>query len=113
MALNNPIVVPVIPRMMANATIEAARAQDYGKGFGVVAAEVRQLAERSRNAATDIGQLATSSVAIAEQAGEMLIKLVPDIQKTAELVQEISAASNEQTRGTQQRILGKFGRIFP
>ncbi len=85
-----------------NATIEAARAQEYGKGFGVVAAEVRQLAERSRNASTEIGQLAGSSVAIAEQAGEMLVQLVPDIQKTAELVQEISAASNEQNRGTQQ-----------
>jgi methyl-accepting chemotaxis protein len=85
-----------------NATIEAARAQEHGKGFAVVAAEVRSLAERSQEAATEINQLAGSSVAIAEKAGEMLKKLVPDIQKTAELVQEISAASREQDTGAEQ-----------
>ncbi|MCP4399981.1 MAG: methyl-accepting chemotaxis protein [bacterium] len=85
-----------------NATIEAARAQEHGKGFAVVAAEVRSLAERSQTAATEITQLANSSVAVAEKAGEKLEKLVPDIQKTAELVQEISAASMEQDSGAEQ-----------
>ena len=90
-------------RMLSlNATIEAARAQEHGKGFAVVASEVRSLAERSQSAATEITQLATSSVAVAENAGKMLNQLVPDIQKTAELVQEISAASREQNSGTQQ-----------
>jgi len=85
-----------------NATIEAAKTQEYGKGFAVVASEVRSLAERSRTAATEINALAGSSVATAEKAGEMLAKLVPDIQKTAELVQEISAASGEQSSGAEQ-----------
>lgn len=85
-----------------NATIEAARAGEQGKGFAVVAAEVRALAERIRTAAAEITQLASSSVTKAEQAGEKLGKLVPDIQRTAELVQEISAASKEQTTGTEQ-----------
>jgi len=85
-----------------NATIEAARAGEYGKGFAVVASEVRALAERSQTAATEINTLASSSVAVAEKAGEMLMKLVPDIQKTADLVQEISAASKEQNMGAEQ-----------
>ena len=85
-----------------NAAIEAARAGEHGKGFAVVASEVRKLAERSQSAAGEISQLSTSSVAIAEQAGDMLNKMLPDIQKTAELVQEISASSKEQDSGAEQ-----------
>ncbi len=79
-----------------NAAIEAARAGEHGKGFAVVAAEVRKLAERSQVAAGEIGKLSSSSVDVAENAGAMLNRLVPDIQKTSELVQEISASSKEQ-----------------
>jgi len=85
-----------------NATIEAAKAQDYGKGFGVVASEVRSLAERSRTAAVEIARLTTTSTTITERASDMLRQLVPDIRKTAELVQEITAASAEQNKGTAQ-----------
>ncbi len=85
-----------------NAAIEAARAGEHGKGFAVVAAEVRKLAERSQSAAAEISQLSSSSVQIAQRAGEMLEKIVPDIQKTAELVQEINAASVEQTAGANE-----------
>ena len=85
-----------------NAAIEAARAGDHGKGFAVVAAEVRKLAERSGFAASEIGNLSTESVKVAETAGEMLNKMVPDIQKTASLVQEIKSASNEQSSGAEQ-----------
>jgi len=85
-----------------NAAIEAARAGEHGKGFAVVAAEVRKLAERSGVAAGEISQLAGSSVDVADRAGELLGKLVPDIQRTADLVEEISTASNEQNEGASQ-----------
>ncbi|MEF2230384.1 MAG: methyl-accepting chemotaxis protein [Pseudodesulfovibrio sp.] len=85
-----------------NAAIEAARAGEHGKGFAVVAAEVRKLAERSGAAAGEISELSGNSVAVAEKAGEMLGSLVPDIEKTAALVQEITAASNEQNAGAVQ-----------
>ncbi|MBF0160579.1 MAG: HAMP domain-containing protein [Magnetococcales bacterium] len=85
-----------------NAAIEAARAGEHGKGFAVVAAEVRKLAERSQSAAGEISQLSSSSVEVAEKAGTIIHQLVPDIQKTAELIQQIAAASQEQNQGASQ-----------
>ena len=85
-----------------NAAIEAARAGEHGKGFAVVASEVRKLAERSQTAAAEINKLSESSIKVAEVAGDMLSKIVPDIQKTAELVQEITSASEEQNSGAEQ-----------
>jgi methyl-accepting chemotaxis protein len=85
-----------------NAAVEAARAGEHGKGFAVVASEVRKLAERSQAAAADINKLTLSGVNVAQNAGDMLLKLVPDIRKTAELVQEIAAASVEQNSGAVQ-----------
>ncbi|HML55560.1 MAG TPA: methyl-accepting chemotaxis protein [Solidesulfovibrio magneticus] len=85
-----------------NAAVEAARAGEHGRGFAVVAAEVRKLAERSQTAASEITQLSRSSTSVAERAGELLGKLVPDIQRTADLVQEINAASQEQSSGSSQ-----------
>ena len=85
-----------------NASIEAARAGEHGKGFAVVASEVGKLAERSKIAAGEISELSSHSVGVAEKAGAMLQSMVPDIQRTAELVQEISVASREQDSGAQQ-----------
>ena len=85
-----------------NAAIEAARAGDAGKGFAVVAAEVRKLAERSQTAAKEIIGLSSTSVDVAEKAGKLIEDIVPGIQKTAELVQEINASSAEQAEGIKQ-----------
>ncbi|SPP97765.1 methyl-accepting chemotaxis protein [Bradyrhizobium vignae] len=85
-----------------NAAVEAARAGEHGKGFAVVASEVRKLAERSQAAAAEIGTLSADTVKVAQEAGSMLAKLVPDIKKTAELVEEITAACREQDVGSAQ-----------
>jgi methyl-accepting chemotaxis protein len=85
-----------------NAAIEAARAGEHGRGFAVVASEVRRLAERSQNAAKEISGLAASSVRVAERSGQLLGELVPSIRKTADLVQEVAAASAEQSSGVTQ-----------
>ena len=95
-----------------NAAIEAARAGEHGKGFAVVAAEVRKLAERSQVAAQEIGQLAGTSVQLAERAGKLLDEMVPSINKTSDLVQEIASASQEQTAGVGQinNAMGQLNR---
>ncbi len=93
-----------------NAAIEAARAGEHGKGFAVVAAEVRKLAERSQVAAQEIGELAGSSVKMAEKAGKLLDDMLPSIKKTSDLVQEIAAASQEQSTGVGQ-INGAMGQL--
>jgi methyl-accepting chemotaxis protein len=85
-----------------NAAIEAARAGEAGKGFAVVASEVRKLAERAQSAAKEISELSGKSVGVAEDAGRLIQAIVPDIQKTAEVVQEITSASREQSSGAEQ-----------
>jgi len=88
--------------LAVNAAIEAARAGEQGKGFAVVAGEVRKLAENSQTAALEIAEISTRSVIVAENSGNLITAVIPDIQKTAQLVQEITAANIEQSEGTNQ-----------
>jgi methyl-accepting chemotaxis protein len=96
-----------------NAAIEAARAGEHGRGFAVVATEVRKLAERSSTAAKEISGLSGTSVKVAERSGQLLAALVPAIQKTADLVQEVAATSREQAAGVTQvnKAIGQVNQV--
>jgi methyl-accepting chemotaxis protein len=85
-----------------NASVEAARAGEHGKGFAVVAAEVRKLAERSQRAATEISEISAQTVKQARESRTLLSNTLPDINRTASLVQDIAAASVEQSQGADQ-----------
>jgi len=85
-----------------NAAVEAARAGDLGKGFAVVATEVRKLAVNSKAASDEIVRLANQSVQVTEESGQLMFKLVPDIEKTTKLIQEIATSSMEQNNGANQ-----------
>lgn len=85
-----------------NAAIEAARAGEHGRSFAVVAVEVQKLAENSQQAAKEISELASNNLSVAEQAGTLISEVVPDIQRTADMVREIALASEEQNTGVSQ-----------